>query len=83
MTYFCSMQGLTPTEIISGYEMALDKTLEILPTLVCDEVKDYRNEAEVTKVIRTAVMSKQLGNEDLLARLITRACSKTFYISFY
>ena len=56
--------------------MALEKALEILPTLVCDEVKDYRNEEEVLKVIRTSVMSKQLGNEDFLAKLITRACSK-------
>ncbi len=70
-------QGLTPSEIVSGFELALEKALEVLPTLVVDEVKDYRNEDEVFKVIRTAVMSKQLGNEDFLAKLITKACSKS------
>lgn len=53
--------------------------MEILPTLTCFEIKDYRNEAVVEKGIRTAVMSKQYGNEDFLTRLITKACGK--YIS--
>jgi T-complex protein 1 subunit theta len=50
--------------------------LEILPTLTCCEIKDYRNEAEVEKGIRTAVMSKQYGNEDFLTKLIAKACGK-------
>jgi len=66
--------GLTPSEIVSGYEMAMDKALEIMPTLVSEEIKDFRSEEEVLKVVRSAVMSKQLGNEDILAKLITRAC---------
>jgi T-complex protein 1 subunit theta len=51
--------------------------LEILPTLTCYEIKDYRNEAVVEKGIRTAVMSKQYSNEDFLARLIAKACGKS------
>lgn len=66
--------GLTATEVVEGYELALKKTLEILPELVCGEVKDVYDEAEVFKAIRTAVMSKQYGNEDFLAKLITKAC---------
>jgi hypothetical protein len=50
--------------------------LEILPTLTCYEIKDYRNEAEVEKGIRTSVMSKQYGNEDFLTKLIAKACGK-------
>lgn len=53
--------------------------MEILPTLTCYEIKDYRNEAIVEKGIRIAVMSKQYGNEDFLTRLIAKACGK--YIS--
>ncbi|VEN52030.1 unnamed protein product [Callosobruchus maculatus] len=66
--------GITPTEIAEGYEKGLDKCLEILPTLVTHEVKDCRNIEEVGKGIKTAIMSKQYGNEDFLADLISKAC---------
>jgi len=56
--------------------LGLQKALESMPTLICDEVKDYRNEEEVLKVIRSAIMSKQLGSEDVLGKLITKACGK-------
>ena len=44
--------------------------------LVVGKVKDLTDREEVTKAIRTAVMSKQHGNEDFLGQLITDACSK-------
>jgi len=66
--------GLKPTEIAEGYEIALDKALEILETLQCAEVKNTRDQKDVEKAIRSAVMSKQYGNEDYLASLITKAC---------
>ncbi|GLV31809.1 Chaperonin containing TCP1 subunit 8 [Carabus blaptoides fortunei] len=66
--------GVTPGEVAEGYERALDKCLEILPKLVCHEIKDERNVEEVIKGIRTSVMSKQYGNEDFLSELIARAC---------
>ncbi|PSN34362.1 T-complex protein 1 subunit theta [Blattella germanica] len=66
--------GLTSSEIVDGYELALEKALEILPSLTCYEVKDCRDENEVEKGIRTAIMSKQYGTEDFLTKLITKAC---------
>ena len=64
---------------MNDYELALEKALEIIPTLVVDEVKDHRNEQDVLRAIRPAVMSKQLGNEDVIAKLITQACSKSIF----
>jgi len=66
--------GLKPTEVAEGYEMALEKALEVLETLSCYEVKNTKDEVAVKKAVRTAVMSKQYGNEDFLAELISKAC---------
>ncbi|CAH2013745.1 unnamed protein product [Acanthoscelides obtectus] len=71
-TFFCI--GITPTEIAEGYEKGLDKCLEILPTLITHEIKDAKNYEEVKKGIKTAIMSKQYGNEDFLADLVAKAC---------
>ena len=66
--------GLSVTEVTEGYEMACKKALDTLPSLVCGEIKNLRDKKEVMKAIRTSVMSKQYGNEDFLANLITDAC---------
>ncbi|KAK3097906.1 hypothetical protein FSP39_014329 [Pinctada imbricata] len=66
--------GLSVTEVTEGYEIACKKALDILPDLVCGEQKNLRDKEGVTKVIKTAVMSKQYGNEDFLAKLIAEAC---------
>lgn len=66
--------GLTPSEISEGFELALDKALEVLPSLVVDKVEDVRNEAQVMKALRTAIMSKQYGQEDFISQLIGKAC---------
>ncbi|XP_017781057.1 PREDICTED: T-complex protein 1 subunit theta [Nicrophorus vespilloides] len=66
--------GVTPGEVAEGYELAVEKCLEILPSLTCLEIKDFRNEEEVVKGIRTSIQSKQYGHEDFLARLVAKAC---------
>ncbi|XP_043266576.1 T-complex protein 1 subunit theta [Venturia canescens] len=66
--------GITTSEIVEGYEAALEKALEVLPSLVVYEVKDIRNVEEVKRGIRTSIMSKQYGNEDFLAGLVSQAC---------
>ncbi len=40
------------------------------------KVSDLSDRADVTRAVRTAVMSKQHGNEDFLAKLIAEACSE-------
>lgn len=66
--------GLTPTEVAEGYERASKKAYEILPTLSCGKIENVHDKEAVTKAIRSAIMSKQYGCEDFLAKLVTEAC---------
>ncbi|XP_065633894.1 T-complex protein 1 subunit theta [Quercus suber] len=68
--------GLHPSEIISGYTKAINKTVEILEELVENgsETMDVRNKEQVLSRIRAAVASKQFGQEDILCSLVADAC---------
>ncbi|CAG5131274.1 unnamed protein product [Candidula unifasciata] len=66
--------GLSVAEVTEGYEIAVKKAIDILPGLSICDIKNLRNKEEVLPAVRTAVMSKQYGNEDFLANLITDAC---------
>jgi len=70
--------GLSPAEVIEGYNMACRKALEILPELVCYTVKDLRDSTEVTRAIKSSLSSKQYGNEDFLSELIVKACQSVY-----
>ncbi|CAD6271070.1 unnamed protein product [Miscanthus lutarioriparius] len=68
--------GLHPSEIIIGYTKAINKTIEILEDLVekGSENMDVRNKEEVMLRMRSAVASKQFGQEDVLCPLVADAC---------
>ncbi|XP_065907304.1 T-complex protein 1 subunit theta-like [Dysidea avara] len=66
--------GLSPSDVIEGYEMAAKKVLEILPSLVCYTLKDLQDVKEVSRAIHTAIASKQYGNADFLSDLVAEAC---------
>ncbi|CAG8545641.1 7316_t:CDS:10 [Cetraspora pellucida] len=65
--------GLHPSEIVQGYELARDKALEILEDLCVETVKDQKSKTELLKAVKTAIASKQYGNEDLLTDLVIDA----------
>ncbi|RXH89125.1 hypothetical protein DVH24_006103 [Malus domestica] len=68
--------GLHPSEIISGYNKAIKKTIEILDELVEEgsDIMDVRNKEQVVSRMRAAVASKQFGQEDILSSLVADAC---------
>lgn len=68
--------GLHPSEIISGYTKAINKTVEILEELVekGSENMDVRNKDQAVARMKAAVASKQFGQEDVLCSLIADAC---------
>ncbi|KAI1330327.1 T-complex protein 1 subunit theta [Xylariaceae sp. FL0255] len=65
--------GLKTADIVTGYERAQTFALDALEKLVVDQVDDIRDQEELSKAIRTVVASKQNGNEDILADLVSEA----------
>lgn len=70
--------GLSPSEVIDGYDVATKKALEILPTLVCATAKELKDPKEAAKYIQPVIASKQYGNEEYLSNLITHACTSIY-----
>ncbi|KAG6537605.1 hypothetical protein ZIOFF_002700 [Zingiber officinale] len=68
--------GLHPSDIISGYTKAINKTVMVLDELIVkgSETMDARSKEEVIIRMRAAVASKQFGQEDILCPLIADAC---------
>ncbi|XP_070567693.1 T-complex protein 1 subunit theta-like [Ptychodera flava] len=70
--------GLSPTEVIEGYENAGKKAVEILPELCCGSIKDLHSKEDVIKGLKSSIMSKQYGNEDFFAKLVAEACLSVY-----
>jgi T-complex protein 1 subunit theta len=67
------VQGLHPSEVVAGYKTASDFTLALLPSLVCHSVTDPRDEAQLRQAVKSVLMAKQLGYEDVLSSLVAEA----------
>jgi len=70
---------LTPVEVCEGYQKALEKTLELLPTLTCHEIKEIKSNSEqqvLAQAVKSSIMSKQYGQEQFITDLVLEACSK-------
>ncbi|CAH0049276.1 unnamed protein product [Clonostachys solani] len=65
--------GLKASDIVIGYEKAQKFALETLEELEVDKVENLRDQEELSKAIRTVIASKQNGNEDFLAELVSEA----------
>eukprot|EP00761_Pharyngomonas_kirbyi_P003334 gb/GECH01003338.1/.p1 GENE.gb/GECH01003338.1/~~gb/GECH01003338.1/.p1 ORF type:complete len:540 (+),score=137.37 gb/GECH01003338.1/:1-1620(+) len=66
--------GLHTSNIIEGYNKALEFTLNELSKLTVKTVSDVTDKDAVTEAIKATVAAKQYGYEDVLAPLIAEAC---------
>lgn len=66
-------QGIHASDVIKGYELAIQKALEALPTLACWSLTDIRSIDQLSRAIKTCISSKQFGYEDLLAKMVAQA----------
>ena len=65
--------GLHPSEILIGYEKAAKKAMELMDAVPSYTSENIRDHAELTRLIKATVASKQFGLEDFLAGLIAEA----------
>lgn len=66
--------GLHPSQIVVGFEEATKKALEYLDKCTAHEVKDVRNLEEVTKCLRSTVVSKLPSVGEFFSNKIAEAC---------
>lgn len=69
-------EGIHASDILKGYELAKEKALEKLSSCRAWTCPDVRNVEHLTKAVKTALSSKQIGYEDLLSDLVAQACVK-------
>lgn len=65
--------GLHPSEVIDGYISAGKKAAEIMNSLAVESVADFASAAELKKVVKGVVASKQYGYEDMISDLVVKA----------
>jgi T-complex protein 1 subunit theta len=66
--------GLHPNQIVTGYELALKKTITDLEESSQHEIKDVKNLEEVVTCLTGTLSSKLVGTGEFFARLIAQAC---------
>ncbi|KAL1914905.1 uncharacterized protein VTP21DRAFT_7821 [Calcarisporiella thermophila] len=66
--------GLHPSDVVAGYELAIEKTNEIFKELPVQKIENLKEKSSLlTSAVRTAIASKQSGHEELLADLVIDA----------
>lgn len=73
--------GVHTAEIVTGYQRAYERALEIFPTLVIKSVAAVRDVQELEAAIKPVLSTKQYGFEDLLSKLVVEACLTTLSAS--
>jgi len=69
--------GLHPSDIVKGYEEALEKLKGYLEEIVCHTAVNVREKDEINKLLTPVIASKQYGVEDVLTPLVAEACLLT------
>lgn len=69
-------EGIHASDVLKGYELARNKALDFLEPLGCWQCSDVTSVEQLTKCVKTAISSKQLGFEGPLAKLVAEACVK-------
>lgn len=69
--------GLHPSEILIGYDKAAKHSLKLLSEMSKAKLENPHNKEDLVRCIKSVIASKQFGQEDHLANLISEACVHT------
>jgi len=67
-------EGIHMSDVIKGYELAVEKAVEFLQENICWEITDVRDVSQFARCILPIVGAKQLGFEEQLSEQIAKAC---------
>lgn len=67
--------GMSTSEIVQGYELALKYAIAALDKQQTVEVEDITNKKQLARVLEPVIAAKQNGTEDLLADMVADAVS--------
>lgn len=70
-------QGLHTSEVVSGFQRAYDRTLELLPSMVARNLDNIRDKDQMFAGVKSVIATKQYGYENLLTNLVTEAALVT------
>ncbi|KAK9173838.1 T-complex protein 1, theta subunit [Cryptosporidium meleagridis] len=65
--------GLHPSDIVAGYEIALERSLSLLNGMVAHRVANFKNVGDLSGIVRPLVLTKNIGYSDLITRLTCEA----------
>lgn len=65
--------GLHPSEIVAGFNSSAKMLLDLVDTLVVEDIKNVKDKAALARCIKTSIGSKQHGYEDFLSNLVADA----------
>eukprot|EP00164_Ancoracysta_twista_P002001 GFYU01002639.1.p1 GENE.GFYU01002639.1~~GFYU01002639.1.p1 ORF type:complete len:544 (+),score=202.27 GFYU01002639.1:100-1731(+) len=66
--------GLHPSDIVAGYTLCAAEAMKLIKELPVHTVDNLHDRDQVKNVMKSVIMSKQLGVEDFISQLITDAC---------
>jgi len=66
--------GVHPSDIIKGYNIAMEKAQKLFEGLSFYSLKDILDKKKLAEGVKTAIASKQYGLEDLMGDLVAEAC---------
>ena len=66
--------GLKPTEIVEGYEQALQQALVYFEQTAIESKVDFHSFDDLVRIVKSSISTKQYGLENFLSKVVAEAC---------